>query len=75
MNKLTVVKNPSTELEINIENSPFCRNGDIYFVPDRENFEAHMNLFSTVKRVNIKLRQRYDNVLKGLNYWKDRALK
>ena len=76
MNKrtLTLIHSPSVELEVKTEPTAYCPNDYIYFVGDKDKYISHLRTISEAEaQVNEWIR-RYDNLLKGLYYWKEKAL-
>lgn len=72
--KLTVVHAPGVDIEIVKEQSIFAPRDYVYLVPDKANFgEWARTMFSIEKEKNEWIRK-YENVLSGLNYWKNKYL-
>lgn len=68
--KVTVIKPPNVELDIVQETSIYCPKDEVFFVPDPVGFLASLSSYANKAEY---YKNKYDNVLKGLQYWKDRS--
>lgn len=72
--QLTLIHAYSDEVEIKTVPDRNAANGYIYLMPERDSIiQWARTVYQADKDRNEWIR-RYDNLLKGLNYWKDRAL-
>lgn len=74
MNRLTLVHAFSDEIEITKEPSPYAAKGYAYLVPDKANFIEIAKDRSAIEKDRNEWIRKYQNVLDGLAYWKNRAL-
>lgn len=74
MTKITVLSAYSDTIEVVVEKSPYMPKGTVYFVTDH-NFDLpkHLETIAEMKREHKRLQDRYDNVLRGLEYWKGKC--
>lgn len=70
--EITIICPLHVEFEVRVEKNAYCRSDEFYIVPDR-NTPKHLQTIHNLKLESSMLRLKYDNVLKGLNYWKARA--
>ena len=74
MTKITVFSSFADNIEINLEKSAYIPNGSVFFVQDLKfDILKHIETVEQMKREHDRLQARYDNLLKGLNYWKGRC--
>lgn len=71
--KLTIVTSYADELEIVVVKDRNCPVGCVYFMPDQSKpvLEHLKSIYQAEKEMNKWIRK-YDNVLNGLNYWKNK---
>ena len=62
--------------EVSVETQPdrYCPNGSAYLLPMGQTSRDFFRTLHEVELARDRHKARYDNVLKGLNYWKQRAL-
>jgi hypothetical protein len=72
--KLTLLHHPADEIEIVREQSIWCPLSYAYFVPDKETdlLQFARTVYAAEKEKMDWIRK-YDNVLAGLNYWRNKA--
>lgn len=58
---------------VKVDGHAYCPRGSYYFLPGKHDTETVIKTLSHYERVISMERKRYDNVLKGLEYWKARA--
>lgn len=73
-NKLTLVHSPATNVEIVKEISFYAPNGYFYIIPDKSNFVEIAKDRSQLEKERNEWIHKYENLLNGLNYWKNKAL-
>lgn len=72
--KIRLVHNPRTTFEVVKEATIYAPLEMVYIMTDNSSFlTLAKNLYNAEKEKNEWIRA-YQNVLNGLNYWKDRAL-
>lgn len=73
--KFIIVKSHSNEVDLEIESSAYCEPGRVYFMQDKNRpiLEHLKTLYQSEKEKNEWIR-RYENVLNGLKYWREKAL-
>jgi len=72
--KLTIVKAPGVEIELEQVTEVFCPRGYVYFMPDKMSFETFGRTIRDAEREKNEWIRRYENVLQGLKYWREKAL-
>lgn len=74
MTKITVLSAIGDEIQVSVEKSIYMPRGSLYFVTD-PNFDLpkHLETIAEMKREQERLLARYENVLKGLEYWKGKC--
>lgn len=74
MSKITIIHAPTTTVDIIKEVSIYAPNNYAYFISDNKDFLNFVKSnYDSEKEVSDWIRK-YDNVLQGLKYWKDKAL-
>jgi hypothetical protein len=68
------IHEPGISLRFETQQSSYCRSGTWYLIP-KESAEAEMKAIPILEREIARQKDRYRNVLKGLQYWKVRAEK
>lgn len=69
---LTIVHAPNVLVELAKECSIYCPLDQVYIVPHRD-IETELKSIDSFKKETEFYKNRYENVLKGLNYWKHRV--
>ena len=64
---------PNINVEIKTQISIYAPPDTIYFAPENNDITWFKTIYLAEKEKNEFIRK-YDNALKGLNYWKDKAL-
>lgn len=73
--KFTIVISPSNEVEVDIQKSVYCPIGSVYVMPDKDRpLLTHLKTVYEAEKERSEWIRRYDNVLNGLNYWKQKAI-
>lgn len=70
--KITLVHSIDVDIIVVKENSIYAMPETVYVVPDRES-DIEMSSIDIERKKTEKHKTRYENVLKGLNYWKAKA--
>ena len=67
--EIYLTKSPSTKANVHIIDSIYCKNGTVYI-----NTGSAINLddIGRLEREIKKQKDRYENVLRGLNYWREK---
>lgn len=74
ISRLTIFHALNVDPEIKFEPCAYAPNDTVYFTLDKNSPLSYMrSLYSAEKERNEWIRK-YDNLLNGLNYWKDKAL-
>lgn len=75
MTKITVISAFSDEVQVFDAKSIYLKPGSVLFTQD-QNFDVlnHIETIEQMKKEHQRLQKRYDNLMKGLEYWKARAL-
>lgn len=75
MTKITVISAIADDVQVFNAKSMYLKPGSVLFVQD-PSFDVlnHVETIEQMKREHQRLQKRYDNLLKGLEYWKGRAL-
>lgn len=72
--KLIIIHAPGVEIDIQKESSIYAPRDSIYLMPNQDSFEHFVkSMYQLEKEKNEWIRS-YDNVLRGLRYWKSKAL-
>lgn len=72
--KYTILKPFGLEICIDQYDSPYCKDNTFYMMPADVNSSLYMDTIEKIKQDRDSYKDRYDNVLKGLKYWKEKAL-
>lgn len=70
---ICIIHSPAYTPTIHVESSVYVPKGVVYLSPDNDVVKWARNIHRAEKEVNEWIRK-YENVLNGLNYWKERAL-
>lgn len=74
MTKITVLSSFADKVEVALEKSAYVPSGSVYFVQDPKfDILKHIETIEQMKREQDRLQDRYENILKGLEYWKGRC--
>lgn len=73
MNKITLVHAFCDKVEILKEPSVYASPGYAYLVPDQSNFMKIAKDRVELERERNEWISKYNNLLNGLNYWKNKA--
>ena len=74
MTKITVISAFADEVQVFNAKSMYLKQGTVLLTQD-PNFDVlnHLETIEQMKREHQRLQERYDNLMKGLKYWKARA--
>ena len=70
MKNIRVISSPKTEINIIQEKSVYCADDSVYFMPD---LPLEMVTIRSIENQIAEQKIRYENLLRGLNYWKAKA--
>ena len=74
--KITIIEAMDVDIEVEKEKSIYVKHGMSYIMTDKAgNAEFTELMIKRAKREVDEYRHKYDNVLRGLCYWKSRALR
>lgn len=74
MNKLTLIHAYSDDIEITKAPDRSAPKGYAYIIPDKANFIEIAKDRAQLEKERNEWMHRYNNLLQGVNYWKNRAL-
>lgn len=70
---LNIIHSCDLELDIVASASIYVPKETVYFIPDKTSPFNFIAGYADIERQKKEAIDRYDNVLKGLNYWKNKA--
>lgn len=74
MTRITVLSAFADKVEVALEKSAYIPSGSVFFVQDPKfDILKHIETIEQMKSEHYRLQARYDNLLKGLKYWKSRC--
>lgn len=73
MNKFTIVHAYSDDVQIKKEASQYAAKGYCYLVPSQENIIQMARTVNQADKDRSEWIRKYENVLRGLRYWQNRA--
>lgn len=74
LSSITIITDPSTKIEVLQETSVYAPKGYVYILPEKESLITMARSIHQAEREKNEWIRKYDNLLKGLNFWKDKAL-
>lgn len=74
MNKFIVITAPGIDVQVDKQISIYCNRENAYIMPDQTNFELEIVNWRKFEKERNDWIRKYDNLLKGLQYWKEKAL-
>lgn len=74
MNKFILIHASEDKVEVEVQKSFYCEPKRCYLLSDKENIIEHARTMYQLEKEKNDWIRRYDNLIQGLNYWKQRAL-
>lgn len=72
--KINIIHSYATQLDVSVTPTRYAPNDRVYFLPDNKTFlQFGRDMHKAEKEKNEWIRK-YDRLLQGLNYWKNKAL-
>lgn len=72
---INIIHSPKYEIDVNKIVSIFCPDGNLYIMPDQgEPFLSFIKTIYQIEKEKNEWIRKYDRVLQGLNYWKNKAM-